>query len=554
MLQQLSIKNYAIIDTLDIRFSDKMNIITGETGAGKSILLGALSLILGERAETGMLRNKEEKCIIEAHFDLSRIDIRPIFEAEELDFAVDTIIRREILPNGKSRAFVNDTPATLKALKEITSRLVDLHSQHETLAIGESDYQLFLIDTVADNTSLLLEYKKVFSDRQSKHSLLKDLEQQQILADREADYVHFQLQELNEVPLESLHQNDLEAEQNTLNHAEEIRLKLVQAKDLLNNEEGGVHQALYQITNILRPISHLLPDLTSLYERIESCLIELGDIDTEIEKLGSNTNYDADRMEEISQLLTTLYKLQKKHGVNDLQALVNRREMLAAQSYSYDHIEQDIQRTQKEISAFTKQLDSLGEQLFERRANVFKAIETQVTETLKKVGMPDAQLKIVQERLAAQTYSDTGIASVQYLFSANKGTPLKEIKKVASGGELSRLMLSLKSMLAASVSLPTMIFDEIDTGISGNIAAKTGEILNDMSKAHQLICITHLPQIAAKGQKHFHIYKTTTDHTTYTKVKELNATERLQEIAAMLAGDNITEGALTNARELLATP
>jgi DNA repair protein RecN (Recombination protein N) len=339
-----------------------------------------------------------------------------------------------------------------------------------------------------------------------------------------------------------------------LNHAEEIRLKLVQAKDLLNNEEGGVHQALYQITNILRPISHLLPDLTSLYERIESCLIELGDIDTEIEKLGSNTNYDADRMEEISQLLTTLYKLQKKHGVNDLQALVNRREMLAAQSYSYDHIEQDIQRTQKEISAFTKQLDSLGEQLFERRANVFKAIETQVTETLKKVGMPDAQLKIVQERLAAQTYSDTGIASVQYLFSANKGTPLKEIKKVASGGELSRLMLSLKSMLAASVSLPTMIFDEIDTGISGNIAAKTGEILNDMGKAHQLICITHLPQIAAKGQKHFHIYKTTTDHTTYTKVKELNATERLQEIAAMLAGDNITEGALTNARELLATP
>lgn len=554
MLQQLSIKNYAIIDTLDIRFSDKMNIITGETGAGKSILLGALSLILGERAETGMLRNKEEKCIIEAHFDLSRIDIRPIFEAEELDFAVDTIIRREILPNGKSRAFVNDTSATLKALKEITSRLVDLHSQHETLAIGESDYQLFLIDTVADNTALLLEYKKVFSDRQSKQSLLKDLEQQQILADREADYVHFQLQELNEVPLESLHQNDLEAEQNTLNHAEEIRLKLVQAKDLLNNEEGGVHQALYQITNIMRPISHLLPDLTSLYERIESCLIELGDIDTEIEKLGSNTNYDADRMEEISQLLTTLYKLQKKHGVNDVQALVNRREMLAAQSYSYDHIEQDIQRTQKEISAFTKQLDSLGEQLFERRANVFNAIETQVTETLKKVGMPDAQLKIVQERLAAQTYSDTGIASVQYLFSANKGTPLKEIKKVASGGELSRLMLSLKSMLAASVSLPTMIFDEIDTGISGNIAAKTGEILNDMGKAHQLICITHLPQIAAKGQKHFHIYKTTTDHTTYTNVKELNATERLQEIAAMLAGDNITEGALTNARELLATP
>ena len=554
MLQQLSIKNYAIIDTLDIRFSDKMNIITGETGAGKSILLGALSLILGERAETGMLRNKEEKCIIEAHFDLSRIDIRPIFEAEELDFAVDTIIRREILPNGKSRAFVNDTPATLKALKEITSRLVDLHSQHETLAIGESDYQLFLLDTVADNNALLLEYKKVFSDRQSKQSLLKDLEQQQILADREADYVHFQLQELNEVPLESLHQNDLEAEQNTLNHAEEIRLKLVQAKDLLNNEEGGVHQALYQITNILRPISHLLPDLTSLYERIESCLIELGDIDTEIEKLGSNTNYDADRMEEISQLLTTLYKLQKKHGVNDVQALVNRRDMLAAQSYSYDHIEQDIQRTQKEISAFTKQLDSLGEQLFERRANVFNAIETQVTETLKKVGMPDAQLKIVQERLAAQTYSDTGIASVQYLFSANKGTPLKEIKKVASGGELSRLMLSLKSMLAASVSLPTMIFDEIDTGISGNIAAKTGEILNDMGKAHQLICITHLPQIAAKGQKHFHIYKTTTDHTTYTNVKELNATERLQEIAAMLAGDNITEGALTNARELLATP
>lgn len=554
MLQQLSIKNYAIIDTLDIRFSDKMNIITGETGAGKSILLGALSLILGERAETGMLRNKEEKCIIEAYFDLSHIDLRDIFESEELDFTIDTIIRREILPNGKSRAFVNDTPATLKALKEITSRLVDLHSQHETLAIGDSDYQLFLIDTVADNTNLLHEYKKVFKDRQSQQVRLKELEQQQIVANREADYVHFQLQELNEIALETIHQNDLETEQNTLNHAEEIRLKLIQIKTLLNNEQGGVHQGLYQITNILRPVSNLLPELTSLYERIESCLIELSDVESEVEKLGSNTNYDAERMEEISQLLTTLYKLQKKHGVNDVNALVNRRDMLAAQSYSYDHIEQDIQRTQKELKALTLQLDTLGEQLFEKRANVFLSIETQVIETLKKVGMPDAQLKIVQERLGAQTYSETGIASVQYLFSANKGTALKEIKKVASGGELSRLMLSLKSMLAASVALPTMIFDEIDTGISGNIAAKTGEILNDMGKSHQLICITHLPQIAAKGQKHFHIYKTTSDHTTSTKVKELNATERLQEIAAMLAGDNITEGALTNARELLATP
>jgi|LakMenEpi03Aug12_release.lakeMendotaPanAssembly.Ray.scaffolds.fasta_scaffold184123_2 DNA repair protein RecN (Recombination protein N) len=554
MLQHLSIKNYAIIDSLEINFSKQMNIITGETGAGKSILLGALSLILGDRAETGMLRDKHEKCVIEAHFDLTNIELSELFLAEELDFSKDTIIRREILPNGKSRAFVNDTPATLKALKEITSHLVDLHSQHETLEIGENDYQLFVVDAVADNANIFKHYKNLYHQRQALLSQLKKLEEKQIQAHKEADYVRFQLLELNEVALEEIDQVSLEADLKTLNHAEEIKSKLVAAMQVLGEEEASVLTQLHQTIATLRPIKDINQNLSQLHERIESCLIELSDIEKEIGRLEGNTFFDASKMDEINTALSVLYKLQKKHGALDIHDLMGIRDSLAKQSLSFDSVEKDIEKTNNDIVKLEIELTKKGDELAKSRSAVFKQIESQVMITLQKVGMPDATFLIEQNKLDKNIFSLHGTDSIQFLFCANKGGTLKEIRKVASGGELSRLMLSIKSILAASVALPTMIFDEIDTGISGNIAAKTAEVLNEMGDRHQLICITHLPQIAARGQKHFHIFKNSSSNQTFANVKELNKEERLHEIAAMLAGDNITEGALRNAKELLATP
>ncbi len=554
MLQQLSIKNYAIIDSLEINFSKQMNIITGETGAGKSILLGAMSLILGERAETGILRDKNEKCVIEAHFDLRNIDLQNLFQKEELDYSLDTIIRREILPNGKSRAFVNDTPATLKALKIITSHLVDLHSQNETLEIGENNYQLFIVDSVADNNTISTTYQNLFYNRQILLSQLRLLEEKKTQANREADYVRFQLLELNEVVLEDIDQMALEADLKTLNHTEEIKSKLHTAMYVLGDDEASVLNQLQQVNSALRPIKDINNRIKQLYDRIESCKIELEDIEKEISLMEGNTTFDPSRMEEINATLSILYKLQKKHGALDVLSLMKIRESLAIQSTSFDNVEKDIEKINNEIVSLELVLSKEGNKLAKSRSNVFQLIEKKVMETLQKVGMPDARLIIEQKIFEKNIFLVNGIDSIVFMFSANKGGELKEIRKVASGGELSRLMLSIKSILASSVSLPTMIFDEIDTGISGNIAAKTAEVLNEMSQRHQLICITHLPQIAARGQKHFHIYKNTTTDQTFASVKELINEDRLHEIAAMLAGDNITDGALSNAKELLATP
>jgi DNA repair protein RecN (Recombination protein N) len=550
MLQNLSIKNYAIIDRLEIQFSKQLNIITGETGAGKSILLGALSMILGDRADSSVLRNKEEKCIIEASFDIRSLGLEEFFTNEELDYHPDTIIRREILSNGKSRAFINDSPTSLKILKDITSKLIDVHSQHETLEINQQQNQLKLIDSVALNQALVEKYSTLYKEY---HQLLKKENELQLMKDnasKEADYILFQLNELEEISFENLNQEELENELKTINSAEDIKFKLEYSSNVLQESEMNIIQMNADILASLRSVKDINTTLQNLFERMNSVHIELKDIAREINLIASDSQFDGERANEINTLLTTLYKLQKKHGVDSSHALQTIKDELKSKNYTFENIDNELINIKNLLSDCISKLLKAGEELYRNRQAIIPTIEKQVMETLMKVGMPNAKFSI-EHHIEPNHFGALGIDSLQFLFSANAGMPLQEVKKVASGGELSRLMLSIKSIMAQAISLPTMIFDEIDTGISGNVASKTGDILKQMSKNHQMICITHLPQIAAKGQKHFYIYKKVENNTTYTRMKELDETERIQELASMLGGETISEASIANARELL---
>jgi DNA repair protein RecN (Recombination protein N) len=550
MLQNLSIKNYAIIDRLEIQFSKQLNIITGETGAGKSILLGALSMILGDRADSSVLRNKEEKCIIEASFDIRSLGLEEFFTNEELDYHPDTIIRREILSNGKSRAFINDSPTSLKILKDITSKLIDVHSQHETLEINQQQNQLKLIDSVALNQALVEKYTTLYKEY---HQLLKKENELQLMKDnasKEADYILFQLNELEEISFENLNQEELENELKTINSAEDIKFKLEYSSNVLQESEMNIIQMNADILASLRSVKDINTTLQNLFERMNSVHIELKDIAREINLIASDSQFDGERANEINTLLTTFYKLQKKHGVDSSHALQTIKDELKSKNYTFENIDNELINIKNLLSDCISKLLKAGEELYRNRQAIIPTIEKQVMETLMKVGMPNAKFSI-EHHIEPNHFGTLGIDSLQFLFSANAGMPLQEVKKVASGGELSRLMLSIKSIMAQAISLPTMIFDEIDTGISGNVASKTGDILKQMSKNHQMICITHLPQIAAKGQKHFYIYKKVENNTTYTRMKELDETERIQELASMLGGETISEASIANARELL---
>lgn len=550
MLQHLSIKNYAIIDRLEIDFSNQLNIITGETGAGKSILLGALSMILGDRADSSVLRNKDEKCIIEASFDISDLDLEDLFQQEELDFLPDTIIRREILSNGKSRAFINDSPTSLKTLKEITSKLVDIHSQHETIEINQQTNQLKLIDAIASNKALVEKYTSLYKEYHLLLNKENELQQMKDNASKEADYILFQLKELEECSFDDLDQQELENELVTINNAEDIKSKLSISNQLLQEGEFNSLSNLSDILTQIRSIKDIHVQLQNIYERLDSAQIELKDIAREIELMSADFNYDEARSNELTQLLNTIYRLQKKHGVTTVDELQKIKEELLSKSYTFENIDDELIKLKNEVENCKQKLQKAGEELYRNRQAIIPNIEKQVVETLAKVGMPNARFS-VKHILEPNYIGPLGMDSIQFLFSANMGMPLLEVRKVASGGELSRLMLSIKSLLAQAVSLPTMIFDEIDTGISGNVAAKTGDILKQMSKNHQMICITHLPQIAAKGQKHFFIYKKEESNSTYTRIKELNEQERIKELASMLGGESISDASMANARELL---
>jgi DNA repair protein RecN (Recombination protein N) len=551
MLRQLSIKNYAIIDVLEINFSGKFNIITGETGAGKSILLGALSLILGDRADTKVLYNTDEKCSVEAHFDISKLKLRPFFEANELDYEDITIIRREINQSGKTRAFVNDTPVNLQTLKALGERLINLHNQHQTLELVEAGFQLNTIDALAANGPLLKDYKQQYNSYRENKQWLEALRLAQRNASTESDFIQFQLKELGDATLQEDEQEQLEAEQQTLSNVEEIKTSLGAANRILDDSELSLINQLTEVQSHLRHIKQFNTEVAILSERIASAAIELKDIVREMEHLNDATSHDPQRLEEVNTRLALLYRLTKKYGVSDVKSLIEIERGLQSKVSSADNSAQEIAALELQIATQHKSLLAIADKLHQARKSVVKETENGVNTLLKKVGMPDATFKISVEQLPKGEFNSDGFSVVQFLFSANKGFAPQEIRFVASGGELSRLMLCIKSLLAGYTELPTMIFDEIDTGISGEVAKRVGEIMKKLCDRHQIIAITHLPQMATAGDTHFYIYKETKSDKTRTRIKELKGEDRVLEIAKMLSGEQVSDAALANARELI---
>ena len=553
MLHKLSIRNYAIIEQLEIAFSDRMNIITGETGAGKSILLGALALILGDRADTKVLYDKDEKCIVEADFEIENKDLKSFFEAHELDFETHTIVRREINQSGKSRAFVNDTPVTLNVLKELGERLMNLHNQHETLDLIKAGFQLQVIDVLARNKSLLAHYRQKFQVYKKGMARLNELTELAKSSSAEMDYLHFQLKELAEARLEAGEQDELEKEQATLANVEEIKIAVQSAIQLLNNDDISVLGQLIEVQGRLRPVKSFNKEILALTERLQSVYEELKDISNELESVQDVTSLDPEKLELVNARLTVIYRLQKKHNASTLDELLKIQQHLEDKLSSVEVNSTEIEELTKRLDKEFKELNTLADQLHAAREKVLRDFQTHVVVLLAKVGMQNSVFKVDIRKLDARQLNDNGLTDLRFLFSANKGFAPHEIKDVASGGELSRLMLCIKSLVADADALPTMIFDEIDAGISGEVALKVGEIMKKLSRNHQLICITHLPQIARTGDMHLYIYKETKDNRTQTRLRELKGEERIIEIAKMLSGDRVSEASLANARELIAS-
>ena len=553
MLHRLTIKNYAIIEQLEIAFNDRMNIITGETGAGKSILLGALSLIIGERADTKVLYDKDEKCIVEADFEIDNKELKSFFDAHELDFETHTIVRREINQSGKSRAFVNDTPVTLNVLKGLGEKLMNLHNQHETLDLIKAGFQLQIIDALARNKPLLSDYRQKYQVYKKGMAKLDELTELAKSSSAEMDYLQFQLKELAEAKLEAGEQDVLEKEQVSLSNVEEIKKAVQGAAQILSNTEVSVLDQLIEVQTALKPVKNFNKDILTLTERLHSAYEEIKDIAYELENVQEGTSLDPERLEVINSRLSTIYRLQKKHNAITLDELLKIQEDLESRISSVEVNSNEIEILMKELQKQFKDLCVIADQLHSAREKVLRDFQTHVVVLLAKVGMPNAVFKVDIKKHEAQQLNENGLTELRFLFSANKGFAPHEIKDVASGGELSRLMLCIKSLVADADALPTMIFDEIDTGISGEVALKVGEIMKKLSRNHQLICITHLPQIARTGDVHLYIYKETKDNRTQTRMKELKGEERIIEIAKMLSGDKLSEASLANARELIAS-
>ncbi len=529
-----------------------MNIITGETGAGKSILLGALSLILGDRADTKVLFDKNEKCVVEADFEIQNRDLKKFFEAHELDFESPAIIRREINQSGKSRAFVNDTPVTLHVLRELGEKLVNLHSQHETLDLVKAGFQLQIIDAIAGNQSLLDTYRQKFTQYKKDSKKLDELSAQWKSSSAELDYLQFQLKELAEAKLQSNEQQQLEAEQNILSNVEEIKLSLQNAVKTLSDNELALVDQLSEVLSGLKTVKNYNKDILALSNRLQSVYEEVKDIVGEFESLQENTSLDPEKLKEVNDRLHIIYSLQKKHSATTIENLLKIQHELEDKIFSVDTSSIKIETLKAELAKQHQELISLADRLHSAREKVLRNFQTNVVVLLAKVGMPTASFKVDMTKLQQQELNGNGLTEIKYLFSANKGFAPGEIKDVASGGELSRLMLCIKSLAADALALPTLIFDEIDAGISGEVALKVGEIMKKISRAHQLICITHLPQIARTGDVHFYIYKENKYNRTQTRLKELKGEERVIELAKMLSGDKISEAALANAREMIA--
>jgi DNA repair protein RecN (Recombination protein N) len=550
MLQKLTIQNYALIDNLEINFDKGLNILTGETGAGKSIILGALSLILGQRAESRYFFNQQKKCVIEGSFKIAGFHLKNFFEDNDLDYEGETVLRREISADGKSRAFVNDTPVNLTQIKNLGEKLIDIHSQHATREINDPEFQLLVVDGVAGHHELLDSYQTKYRAYKKSLKQLDGLIAQNDKAKADLDYYQFQFDELEKAGITADEQEGLEKELATLNNAEEIKRNLLGAHYLMHEGETSAIIQLREAGQQLSTIESYNPEVENLHERLKSTLIELKDIAAELENIEQRTFTKEARAEEVNTRLSLLYNLQKKHRVN------TNAELLAIQEDLSDKIQQAVfgdeavEKLEKQINADKQQLEGIAHQLSANRSKAIPVIQQKVLANLTEMGMGNSALEI--EQLSLADLGANGIDSIRFMFSANKGHALADMSKVASGGELSRLMLSIKSIIAEYTALPTIIFDEIDTGVSGEVAHKVGQVMERLSQNLQVITITHLPQIAGKGKSHYFVYKDDAESITKTRIKKLGVEERVLEIAKMLSGDNPGESALQNARELLA--
>lgn len=549
MLNSLSIKNFALIEDIELSLEDKLTIITGETGAGKSILLGALSLLLGKRANLKSIKNPQKKCIIEGVFSIGAYNLESLFKKLDLDYEGNSIIRREILPSGKSRAFVNDTPVKLKQMSALGKHLVDIHSQHETLFIGDIAYQYSVLDTLADNKELLKQYGKALNAYKQLKKELDALKAQQKEAKQSYDYHIFLLNELREAQLKPGLQKELEERYQQLSNVEELKENIAALIQNFQQEEFGLTDSLQKAKNLLIRLESFGENYKELNNRLDSVLLEVEDISAEIESLSEDIDDDPETLETVNEQLQNIYNLQNKHSFSSVEKLLDLQDELEEKVAVSEHAGEDQEKLEKTIEQARLKTKKLADRLMKKRKEVVPDFIISVVQLLGKLGMPDAQLNITIAQ--SNQFNAHGCDDMQWLFSANKGGRLQEVKKSASGGELSRIALVIKSILAQYSSLPTLIFDEIDTGVSGEVAQKIGSIMSAMSKNLQVLSITHLPQIAAKGAHHFKVFKETKNKNTHTTILKLNEDQRINEIAEMLSGKEKSESAITHAKVLL---
>lgn len=549
MLVRLFIQNYALINQLDIDLNTGFTTITGETGAGKSILLGALGLVIGNRADLQSLHNATQKCVVEATFNVSHYNVQPFFTEHEFEYATECIIRREISPSGTSRAFINDTPANLQQLKALGALLIDIHSQHQTLQLNDGNFQLIVLDNFAQIANIQKEYSVQFKHYKSLQAHYNELLQQQEALHKEQDYLQFQFNEFETIELKNLQQPELEAELETLNNAESIAQAYGNAAQALLDGDNPITNQLREIKNTLHGVSKNNARFTELITRLDACNIELKDIASELEQIAETTHYDGNRVEIINATLDTLYRLQKKHNVTTVAELAAVKENISNKLFEIGNIDESIATANEQLIQHTKLVQAKASELRKLRMTAAPSFEQQIVAQLHELGMEKAQFKIQHEALTQ--LNAMGADKINFLFTANAGAELRDVVKVASGGELSRVMLSVKNILSKKVSLPTIIFDEIDTGVSGQVATKMATIMQHMAQQMQVIAITHLPQIASKGNEHFFVYKDHSSNTTLSSIKKLTDEERVQEVAKMLSNDNPTAAALENAKELL---
>ena len=549
MLLSLSVQNYALIEQLNINFSNQFATITGETGAGKSILLGALGLIMGNRADLSSLKDKEKKCVVEASFEISKYNLKPLFVANDLDYEATTIIRREILPSGKSRAFINDTPVNLSELQLLAENLIDIHSQHQTRELEQQNYQISILDAMGSNTQNLNEYTILLSDFK-----LKSKQLEQAISDKNAiftaqEYNLHLLNELEQVNLKPEEQSELEGELLSLNNSELITETLSKLVSNANDEQFGFISSIKDCKSALQKIAGFSSSYSEVFERLQSTLIELEDIADTTFHLAEKNTYNPERLEFISNRLQAIYDLQKKHQVTSIEDLLEIQNQLSEKVLLVDNLDEKILQLKDYLSQKTAELTTISKTISKNRSEAIPVFISKISAILYELGMPDSQFKM--ELNTSNSFLSNGTDELELLFSANKGTSLGSFKKVASGGEMSRIMLAIKAILADFSKLPTILFDEIDTGVSGEIALKMGEIMKKMSANRQVFAITHLPQIASKGDSQYKVSKETILENTISKIVKLNSEERIIEIAEMLSGKQITESALSHAKTLL---